>query len=177
MPAFRLPQKLMLYKPSYCCNCGDKIERAEWRLWDSRRFCQLCETEYKAGDIAQRATVVIGLVLGIFGFSAIVWPEKAVQPKMENAATLQRTLKSAPVQKTDNLPPTEEKNATVQSKGVSNADLTEVPAYQERKEQNREADVSSDTAIYYCGAPTKKGTPCSRRVKTKGRCWQHADVQ
>ncbi|HEX9961513.1 MAG TPA: hypothetical protein VGB00_11305, partial [Pyrinomonadaceae bacterium] len=29
-------------------------------------------------------------------------------------------------------------------------------------------------AVYFCGAPTKKGTPCSRRVKGGGRCWQHA---
>jgi hypothetical protein len=29
-------------------------------------------------------------------------------------------------------------------------------------------------AVYYCGAATKKGAPCSRRVKHAGeRCWQH----
>jgi hypothetical protein len=29
--------------------------------------------------------------------------------------------------------------------------------------------------VYYCGAMTKKGTPCTRRVKIKGTfCWQHA---
>jgi hypothetical protein len=27
--------------------------------------------------------------------------------------------------------------------------------------------------VYFCGAETKKGTPCSRRVKGGGRCWQH----
>src|SRR6185369_586604 len=28
--------------------------------------------------------------------------------------------------------------------------------------------------VYLCGAPTKKGTPCKRRVKSPGaRCWQH----
>jgi hypothetical protein len=27
--------------------------------------------------------------------------------------------------------------------------------------------------VYFCGAPTKKGTMCSRRVKSGGRCWQH----
>jgi hypothetical protein len=30
------------------------------------------------------------------------------------------------------------------------------------------------TQAYFCGAVTKKGTPCSRRVKAPGRCWQHA---
>jgi hypothetical protein len=27
--------------------------------------------------------------------------------------------------------------------------------------------------IYMCGARTKKGTPCSRRVHGPVRCWQH----
>jgi hypothetical protein len=32
---------------------------------------------------------------------------------------------------------------------------------------------SSTEAVYYCGALTKKGTACTRRVKSEGRCWQH----
>jgi hypothetical protein len=27
--------------------------------------------------------------------------------------------------------------------------------------------------LYTCGARTKKGTPCSRRVHGPVRCWQH----
>ena len=27
--------------------------------------------------------------------------------------------------------------------------------------------------VSVCGARTKKGTPCSRRVRGTGRCWQH----
>jgi len=27
--------------------------------------------------------------------------------------------------------------------------------------------------VYVCGARTKKGTPCQRRVRGPGRCWQH----
>ena len=30
---------------------------------------------------------------------------------------------------------------------------------------------------YYCGAETKKGTPCSRRVKGNVRCFQHQGMQ
>lgn len=33
--------------------------------------------------------------------------------------------------------------------------------------------MSEPPALYFCGAITKKGTPCSRRVKSPGRCWQH----
>jgi len=31
----------------------------------------------------------------------------------------------------------------------------------------------TEETVYFCGAPTKKGTPCSRRVRGGGRCWQH----
>ncbi|HEY5446713.1 MAG TPA: hypothetical protein VIJ87_20095, partial [Pyrinomonadaceae bacterium] len=30
--------------------------------------------------------------------------------------------------------------------------------------------------VYLCGARTKKGTPCSRRVHGKVRCWQHTGM-
>ena len=30
---------------------------------------------------------------------------------------------------------------------------------------------------YYCGAATKKGTPCTRKVKGGGRCWQHKGME
>jgi len=33
--------------------------------------------------------------------------------------------------------------------------------------------VSSEGEVYLCGAETKKGTPCSRRVHGPLRCWQH----
>jgi hypothetical protein len=30
--------------------------------------------------------------------------------------------------------------------------------------------------ISFCGAQTKKGTPCTRKVKGEGRCWQHTGL-
>jgi hypothetical protein len=33
--------------------------------------------------------------------------------------------------------------------------------------------VESSEEVYFCGAETKKGTPCSRRVKGNTRCYQH----
>jgi hypothetical protein len=42
-------------------------------------------------------------------------------------------------------------------------------------EQPHPEKRTSDEPVFYCGAITKKGTPCTRRVKTKGTfCWQHA---
>ncbi|HCX29585.1 MAG TPA: hypothetical protein DHU55_07400 [Blastocatellia bacterium] len=35
------------------------------------------------------------------------------------------------------------------------------------------ATPSAEGDVYLCGARTKKGTPCSRRVHGPVRCWQH----
>jgi hypothetical protein len=37
----------------------------------------------------------------------------------------------------------------------------------------KERPVDSPEIVSICGALTKKGTPCQRRVHGTGRCWQH----
>jgi hypothetical protein len=32
---------------------------------------------------------------------------------------------------------------------------------------------TGDEQVYICGARTRRGTPCSRRVHGPVRCWQH----
>jgi hypothetical protein len=34
---------------------------------------------------------------------------------------------------------------------------------------------STDLALKLCGAPTKSGRPCRRKVTGSGYCWQHRD--
>jgi hypothetical protein len=36
-----------------------------------------------------------------------------------------------------------------------------------------ERPTEPEEVVYICGARTKKGTPCQRRVRGPGRCWQH----
>jgi hypothetical protein len=36
-----------------------------------------------------------------------------------------------------------------------------------------EPPTEANEVTYTCGARTKKGTPCSRRVRFPGRCYQH----
>ncbi len=37
--------------------------------------------------------------------------------------------------------------------------------------------VTIEDQVYTCGARTKKGTPCSRRVHGPVRCWQHKGLK
>ena len=42
---------------------------------------------------------------------------------------------------------------------------------------NTNSQLVEAEAVYICGARTKKGTPCSRRVQHPGRCWQHKGMK
>lgn len=51
-------------------------------------------------------------------------------------------------------------------------------AKSENASANSQAEANSpaplaEEAVYICGARTKKGKPCSRRVHQPSRCWQH----
>ncbi len=172
----------MLYRPKFCCDCGEKIERAEWRIWTSRRFCDFCETEYKGHDLAIRAIVAFGTILGIFGLSSFLGLGRqdpagamATRPLTPAARTVPVAKKEVPV---GPLTRTERPAANViLSESEASA---ESPQQDVRKvsEQPAASRVSSEKVSYFCGATTRKGTPCSRRVKTKGvRCWQHEGVE
>src|SRR5262245_18894700 len=75
----------MLFRPSFCANCGEKIERTEWRIWTSRRFCQVCETEFKGQDLIPRAVVFVGVFAGVLGVGGYL----KSGPGAETAATVQ----------------------------------------------------------------------------------------
>jgi hypothetical protein len=168
---------MMPYKPKYCCQCGEKIDRIDWKPWTSRRFCQLCETDFGIYDKLRGVLIVIGLLCGLYGagsyfqkperqlnvapqqFAASNFKDDAAQPK--TAAPIQTDNVRLPAQTSNSAAPTKTQNAPVET-----ANLTTKPA----KTKITEAAEQ----VYFCGAPTRKGTMCSRRVKNGGRCWQHA---
>jgi hypothetical protein len=168
------------YKPKYCCQCGEKIERANWRLWTNRRFCQLCETDFGLSDWLQKISFVALFFIAFVGIGNF-WrkPEKelALTSNIVTANT-GAANKSVPVQlsQQQNSNPTSVQTS-VSPKGIdssvrekqTNVALKQNETFQQFKSQPTAAEV-----IYYCGARTKKGTPCTRRVKNGGRCWQHA---
>ncbi len=161
----------MMFRPKYCCNCGEKIERAEWRIWTSRRFCPLCETEYKHLDILPVAIVSVGALMTVAG----AWNWFA-SPKLDvNAETVKRSIEDRKELKAATLYPGN--NMSPASAPGSPANKGENAASSNGRQINEQPQRSSRTSeeqVFYCGAMTKKGTPCTRRVKAKGFCWQHA---
>ena len=168
----------MPYKPKHCCQCGEKIDRINWKPWTSRRFCELCETDYVVYDWLTRALFIFGLLLGLFGIGSIFQkPEKQLSyspnqfansapnknVEISNQKTNLQVLNKAGVQ------------TSVQTNN-SNSQLNPqiAPLVADlKKEPSNNLTKSRLESTYYCGAQTKKGTLCSRRVKGGGRCWQH----
>ncbi|MFL6469071.1 MAG: DUF5763 domain-containing protein [Pyrinomonadaceae bacterium] len=69
-----------------------------------------------------------------------------------------------------------ENNSSSAANGFSQPNSPDLLVNDNRQinEQPKREKTTSDETVYFCGAITKKGTPCTRRVKTKGFCWQHA---
>ena len=154
----------MLYKPNFCCNCGEKIERLDWNLLTSRRFCVACASENKAHDLVPRVAVAAGALALMFGFGSLWTSSGRAEPK---AAETSVGIRSA-LPATDPVRPTEP--TRTDPLPVSNAQSPE----QARTASASPSAADQNTDKYFCGALTKKGTPCSRKVKAKGqRCYQH----
>ena len=159
----------MLYRPAFCCNCGEKIQRDQWRVWTSRRFCPLCETEHKGIDLLPRVIIGFGLIMTVFGFAEYVRrpPREAKNEDVFRSSQFRSELKSAPKLNEGTSNANVQSNSTIPA-NFANASQTQL------NEQPKQEKTTSDETVYYCGAITKRGTPCTRRVKTKGFCWQHA---
>lgn len=131
------------YRPNFCCECGNKIVRLRWFVWTSRRFCDNCARAFAKSHWLRPAVAVV-----IF-FGA--------------AVSLGRGCRSAPPPLIIERPVGPGVNSAVNSGTTSSApNSTTANVTQPSPEQ-----------LYTCGARTKKGTPCSRRVHGPVRCWQH----
>lgn len=153
----------MFFRPKFCANCGEKIERVEWGPLTSRRFCPVCESEFKGQDLIPRAIVGIGILTGVFGVGSYLKSGAAAENRL---AKLQQPVAAAPGVAASNVSSDTAKatNSGPQPKTV--AALPTAAQASKTKPEMREPQ-------YFCGAETKKGTPCSRRVKGNVRCYQH----
>lgn len=161
----------MLYRPNFCCQCGEKIARARWTILTSRRFCDFCEIEQKQHDLLPRAAIVVSLLIGAAGFTSYLGGARdgADAQRAKAAPTgSSRTEKSSSARRAD-------ANSHIRGNAGNAEDTPPKGGREPDSVQRPLPEKSSTEPIFYCTAITRKGTPCTRRVKTKGRCWQHKD--
>ncbi len=162
-------EKYMLYKPNYCCHCGEKVERIEWFPWTSGRFCETCDKEFKIRELIPALVVAFGIMLSVFGLGTYLKSEGGQMPVAVKRKTADAPKPSvnpgnqkAVLPMSANVQPQPTAAVENQTKQVGQPKMPIIQTKSEAKE-----------AVYFCGAQTKKGTPCSRRVKGGGRCYQH----
>lgn len=160
----------MSYKPKFCCQCGEKIERISWNLLSSRRFCELCSTEFGVYEKIPLILTFLGVIFGIAGLASY-WrtPEKALNVAPNQLISVAQNANKAETNRT--ILPQSSSNTLVQTSAnlQKQAKNEVVPANLKTKQ----FESPAQEIAYFCGAATKKGTSCSRRVKGGGRCWQH----
>lgn len=151
-----------MYKPNFCSECGSGIERARWHVWTSRQFCSDCarrfrQSRFVAPAIAGTALFAIGLAAG-----------RAARPAAPPLIVERGQLSALPA-------------ASTESGGkTSGAEVDKEATPAEKPEPAHGADGTAterptdpEETVSLCGARTQKGTPCQRRVRGTGRCWQH----
>lgn len=158
----------MLFRPKFCANCGEKIERTDWSIFTSRRFCPVCEIEFKGHELIPRAIVAGGILIGLIGVGSYL---KSGSSNDARTSLTPRTLVERPISAA--LPSAAPR--TEASPPVAAPTVREPEATVAQTAPPRPASVMSEPQ-YYCGAETKKGTPCSRRVKGNVRCYQHVGM-
>jgi len=161
----------MFYRPHFCCHCGEQVIRAKWTPITSRRFCDFCAIEQKQHDLIPRAAAVLLLLFGTAGFTAYLSGGKSgTTPDVAKASRI-RELRS-------DLSRVDQSSANLGRTNVSRTSESnlEQPQANISVAENKQPTAprnSSTEPVYFCGAMTKKGTACTRRVKAPGRCWQH----
>lgn len=157
-----------LYKPNFCAECGERIEREDWHFWTSRSLCENCEPVFRANRLVPAAFLcVIVFVAGMF-FGQM-------GQKLQSAVPVVSTQSAAGMEKPQSAAFKQPVAADRQSQDTA---VNQAPPQNflpaKQPAVNKLSAPEIPTVVYTCGARTQKGTPCSRRVKAAGtRCWQH----
>lgn len=148
-----------MYKPNFCAECGERITRSRWHVWTSRRFCHECAPGFRA------TRFLLPLLAAAALFSLGLGAGRAMRPNPPPLIVERAQAPATPTRIAQNqTPPSNTKQgslpAPAKPEPLAVATATERP-------------TNPSETVTLCGALTKKGTPCQRRVRGTGRCWQH----
>jgi hypothetical protein len=148
-----------MYRPNFCAECGERLARRDWRAWVNvwtgawagASWCDDCARRLGKYGFTRRTVIISIIAVSAFVLGRYLRP---APPPLVISRAANSPLSDLPVNFNDHTRPTNGK----ESDSTSQAD----------------AGVDREDAAYICGARTRKGTPCRRRVHTAGeRCFQH----
>lgn len=150
-----------MYRPNFCADCGERVLRERWRAWTSRRFCPACEKRF--GRAWPRPLAACCLIAcAAFAAGRLMRPPPPPLTIERGELPLPALLAQQPRGSSPHPAPPSQPAPQSQTPTQYGPDGTAL---------ERPTDPSEVVSV--CGARTKKGTPCSRRVRGAGRCWQH----
>lgn len=144
-----------MHVPNFCVECGERLTRKGWRALFGGRLCVPCAHRLGKYSWARSLATIVLIALSAFALGRYLRP---APPPLIIQRAANSPLSDLPV----NLNPA----ARVPGSGSTNSDA---------KQSDGASNTGSvDDTVYLCGARTKKGTPCRRRVHFAGeRCYQH----
>ena len=141
-----------MYQNNFCAECGERLARGGWRDLRRGRFCIECRR--KVGWFTIIRPILMFAITAISAFAIGRYLRPAPPPLL-----IQRSANSPLSDLTVNL------NTTPG---------TTIRRPNDATNQSAATLTAGDQLGYICGARTKKGTPCHRRVHVAGeRCFQH----
>lgn len=139
-----------MQRANFCVECGERLARNGWAARLGRRYCDPCTRRLGTVTVVRPLIVVALVAIVAFAFGRYMSP---APPPLIIQRAANSPLSDAPV---------EFQRA---SGANSNRDY--------QANQGPAALVANEEG-YICGARTRKGTPCHRRVHVAGeRCFQH----
>ena len=140
-----------MHHPNFCAECGAQLKRKGWRVWQRRNFCKDCARRVGKNGLVHSLTAIALIAISAFALGRYLRPPP---PPLIIERTSNSPLSDLPV------------NVNQPARKSNHEDNS-------TKDASRVA-MSTDDPVYICGARTKKGTPCRRRVHFAGeRCFQH----
>ena len=135
-------------RSNFCANCGARLTRKGWRGWLAGARCHDCAL--RLGRSVTKPFVIAGAIAtAAFAFGRYLRPPP---PPLIIHRAANSPLSDVPV------------NFGAHTNGTTSA----------ANSNNIQSTVATDEPVYICGARTRKGTPCRRRVHAAGeRCYQH----
>ncbi len=141
-----------MYRPNFCAECGERLTRKGWRALIRARFCGDCVRRLgRNGWVKAIATISI-VAVSAFAVGRYLRPQA---PPLLIQRAANSPLSDMPVNLKDAARAANHRDSIKPNAGALNS-------------------LPADDNAYICGARTKKGTPCHRRVHAAGeRCFQH----
>jgi hypothetical protein len=135
-------------RANFCTECGERLAQNGWRAVLRRRWCGRCARRLGNFATYRPLVIIVLMAAGAFGFGRYLRPSP---PPLIIERAANSPLSDAAVH--------------FSGPAVARANQTARDGF---------TRAATDDEVYICGARTKKGTPCRRRVHAAGeRCFQH----